>query len=92
MEFAYAFSAIFLSILGFAALLTVLFKTLLAGSRSVFDITVDIGSDLIGADDFIRLTRSSGCAGAITLIVDRDCEKSAELLAGKYEAVQVKLR
>ncbi|MGN0651261.1 MAG: hypothetical protein ACI4KM_12570 [Oscillospiraceae bacterium] len=89
MEFAYVFSAIFLSVFGLAMLLGILFRTLLAGARSVFDITVDIGSDISGADDFVRLVRKSGCAGVITLIVNEDSEKEAEIIARKYDAVRV---
>ena len=92
MEFAYVFSAIFLSVFGLAMLLGILFRTLLAGARSVFDITVDIGSDISGADDFVRFARKSGCAGVITLIVNEDSEKEAEIIARKYDAVRVARR
>lgn len=92
MEYAYIFSVIFLSMFGLAMLLGVLFKTLLAGSRSMFDITVDIGSDISGADEFVRFARKSGCAGVITLIVNEDSEKGAEIIARKYEAVRVARR
>ena len=92
MEYAYIFSVIFLSMFGLAMLLGVLFKTLLAGSRSMFDITVDIGSDISGADEFVRFARKSGFAGVITLIVNEDSEKGAEIIARKYEAVRVARR
>lgn len=92
MEFAYVFSVIFLLIFGLAMLLGILLKTLLAGSRSMFDITVDIGSDISGADEFVRLARKSGCAGVITLMVNEDAESGAEIIAGKYQAVRVARR
>ena len=92
MEFLYVFSAIFLSIFGLAMLLGILFRTLLAGSRSMFDITVDIGSDISGADEFVRIARKTGCAGEITLLVNEDCANGAEIIARKYEAVRVARR
>lgn len=92
MEFAYVFSVIFLSVFGLAMLLGILFKTLLAGSRSMFDITVDIGSDVGGADEFVRIARKSGCAGVITLVVNEDAQTGAEIIARKYEAVRVARR